>query len=289
MNRDEQRESRTVLRRIELHLRQAHLEMGAEEESISFVDVIHHPLSLLPALNYVTPRKNTAWVSANHIQQGIDNLREKGRDIRVRFAEGLYPPVFIKTLRELDMNIEDETPLMIYRKTQEPRKLASSPAEINFVEATSPQELSIWWYVWRNAYYDVAVSSIEPLLIGQDIQEVYLGRQANIIMYRQGYPMGVMKLTFHEGSAHLVAHAMLKEMRENLSWDKLIREIALDVALNKDSDLVFVTSKTEDERKLYRSIGFVDASSIVSYIENGTQVQQQEDDNDSLAQSVLIV
>lgn len=289
MNRDEQRESRTVLRRIESHLRQSHLEMGAEEESISFVDVIHHPASSLPALNYVTPRKNTAWVSANHIQQGINTLREKERDIRVRFAEGLYPPVFVKALRELDMCIEDETPIMIYRKTDKPRKLANLPAEISFVEATSPQELSIWWYVWRNAYYDVAVSSIEPLLIGHDIQEVYLGRQTNIIMYRHGYPMGVMKLTFHEGSAHLVAHAMLKEMRENASWDKLIREIALDVALNKDSDLVFVTSKTEDERKLYRSIGFVDASSIVSYIENGTQVQQQEDDNDSLAQSVLIV
>ena len=289
MNRDEQRESRTVLRRIESHLRQSHLEMGAEEESISFVDVIHHPTSSLPALNYVTPRKNTAWVSANHIQQGINTLREKERDIRVRFAEGLYPPVFVKALRELDMTIEDETPIMIYRKTDKPHKLANSPADISFAEATSPQELSIWWYVWRNAYYDVAVSSIEPLLIGHDIQEVYLGRQTNIIMYRHGYPMGVMKLTFHEGSAHLVAHAMLKEMRESLSWDTLIREVALDIALNKGSDLIFVTGKTEEERKLYRSIGFVDTSSIVSYIGNDKQVPEQKGNDDSLAQAVLVI
>lgn len=79
MNRDETRAARTVLRRIESHLRQSHLEMGAEEEGISFVDVIHHPSSALPTLNYVTPRKKTAWVSGQHLQQGIDNLREKGR------------------------------------------------------------------------------------------------------------------------------------------------------------------------------------------------------------------
>lgn len=288
MNRDETRASRTILRRIESHLRQSHLEMGAEEEAISFVDVIHHPNSALPSLNYVTPRKKTAWVSGNHLQQGIDNLREKGRNIRVRFAEGLYPPVFVRTLRELDLDIEDETPILIYKKTSQPRKMANSPSDVTFAEATSPSELAIWWYVWRNAYYDVAVSSVEPLLIGRDTQEVYLGRQVNIVMYRRGYPMGVMKLTFHEGTAHLVAHAMLKEMRES-DWEKAIREVALDVALDKGADLIFVTGKTEAERKLYREIGFVDSSSIVTYAEQAHLASQQEETDDSLAQSVLVV
>ncbi len=288
MNRDETRASRTILRRIESHLRQSHLEMGAEEEAISFVDVIHHPNSALPSLNYVTPRKKTAWVSGNHLQQGIDNLREKGRTIRVRFAEGLYPPVFVRTLRELDLDIEDETPILIYKKPTQPRKMANSPSDVTFAEATSPSELAIWWYIWRNAYYDVAVSSVEPLLIGRDIQEVYLGRQTNIVMYRRGYPMGVMKLTFYEGTAHLVAHAMLKEMRES-DWEKVIREVALDVALDKGADLIFVTGKTEEERKLYREIGFVDSSSIVTYAEQAHLASRQEETDDSLAQSVLVV
>lgn len=288
MDRDEQRESRTILRRIEAHLRQSHLDMGAEEEAISFVDVIHHPVSLLPSLNYVTPRKKTAWVSGNHIEQGLDALREKERAVRVRFAEGLYPPVFVRTLRELDLHIEAETPIMVYKKTQQPRKMANHPADITFAQATNPRDLAIWWYVWRNAYYDVAVSSVEPLLIGRDMQEIYFGRQINMVMYRQGYPMGVIKITLHEGSAHLVAHAMLKELRES-DWDRVVREVALDIALNAETDLIFVTGKTEDERKLYRNIGFVDSSSIVTYAEQSDNPAQKEASDDSMAQSVLVV
>ncbi|MEO1290778.1 MAG: hypothetical protein AAFV93_23815, partial [Chloroflexota bacterium] len=132
MNRDEQREVRTTLRRIEAHLRQSHLDVGATEEAVSFVDVIHHGGSSLRTLNYVTPRRNTAWVSGNHIQQGLDLLREKGRQARVRFVEGLYPPVFVRALRELDLHVEEEIPIMLYKKTDGLRKVVNYPPDVSF-------------------------------------------------------------------------------------------------------------------------------------------------------------
>jgi len=292
MNRDEHRESRTVLRRIDAHLRQSHLDMGAQEETIGFVDVLHHPQRTLPTLNYVTPRKNTAWVSSNHIQQGLEQLSEHARVQRVRFADGLFPPVFMKTLRMLGLEAEDETPLMVYKHDpQTPRKLPARIKDVSFVHAETAQELAIWWYVWRNAYYDVATSSVEPLLIGRDLQDVYLKRQINLIMYRHNYPMGALRLTLHENTAHIVAHALLREMR-GAEWDHILRQTAIHTAIDAGADLIFVTGKAKEERQQFRDLGFVDAGSIISYAEkNDDRNSEANADNSegTIEQSVYIV
>src|SRR5690606_21093433 len=108
------RESRQMLRQVHEHLLQAHTDLGAFRETISVVDVIHHPINPLPDFNYVTPRRNTAWVSGQYVKQGLDRLKQLGRTARVQYLEGLFPPLFAKTLLELGLSLERETPLMIY-------------------------------------------------------------------------------------------------------------------------------------------------------------------------------
>lgn len=287
MSRIEVKEARNIMRRVESHLRQSHLDMGAKDENIGFVDVIYHTTSPLPSLNYVTPRKNTAWVSGNHIQQGLDALRDKERVCRVRFAEGLYPPVFENTLRELGLKVESEIPIMVYKNLQAPRKTPNIPSEVTFSRVDDAEGMSVWWYIWRNAFYDVMVSSVEPLLIGSNLRDIYLGRQINLVMYRQSYPMGALRITIHEGSAHLVAQAMIKEMRKP-QWERLIHEVSLDVALNVGVDMVFTSDQNEDERQLYRELGFVDSGSIVTFAESSPTAEVGEAD-DPLAQSILVV
>jgi hypothetical protein len=283
----EVKEARNIMRRVESHLRQSHLDMGAKEETISFVDVVYHPTSPLPSLNYVTPRKNTAWVSGNHIQQGLDLLREKGHSPRVRFAEGLYPPVFENALRDLGLKVESEIPIMVFKNRQAPRKTPTIPQEVTFKRVNDAEGMSIWWYIWRNAFYNVMVSSVEPLLIGTDLRDVYLGRQINLVMYRLGYPMGALRITLHEGTAHLVAQAMIKEMRKP-HWERLIHEVALDVALNEGVEMVFTSDQNDEERQLYRELGFTDSGSIVTFAEKSDMAKDGESD-DPLAKSVLVV
>lgn len=287
MSHMEVKEARNIMRRVESHLRQSHLDMGAKEETISFVDVVYHPTSPLPSLNYVTPRKNTAWVSGNHIQQGLDLLREKGHSPRVRFAEGLYPPVFENALRDLGLKVESEIPIMVFKNRQAPRKTPTIPQEVTFKRVNDAEGMSIWWYIWRNAFYNVMVSSVEPLLIGTDLRDVYLGRQINLVMYRLGYPMGALRITLHEGTAHLVAQAMIKEMRKP-HWERLIHEVALDVALNEGVEMVFTSDQNDEERQLYRELGFTDSGSIVTFAEKSDMAKDGESD-DPLAKSVLVV
>ena len=93
--KDQEREAiktaRVLIRRVVDHLRQGHMTTGATVTQVGFVDVITHPTSSLANLNYVTPRRNTAWVSGKHITDGLALLRaamEADRDLPVILITG---------------------------------------------------------------------------------------------------------------------------------------------------------------------------------------------------------
>src|SRR5215212_10671418 len=74
-----ERESKHILRQIQDHLGEMHVKLGALRESVGMVEVFHHPSTNTPTLNYITPRKNTAWVSSSYLQQGLIYLAQQGR------------------------------------------------------------------------------------------------------------------------------------------------------------------------------------------------------------------
>src|SRR5512145_1364954 len=168
---DEERESRQMLRQVQEHLFQAHLNLGAVRESVGLVDVLYHPTNNTGTLNYVTPRRNTAWVSGKMIEPGLERLRKLGRTPRVQYIEGLFPPLFAKALRELQLSVERETPLMIYNAGATGAAALAVPVMPDGVamELVNDQRgIELWWYVWRNAFYDVMTLGVEPLFVGRD-------------------------------------------------------------------------------------------------------------------------
>jgi hypothetical protein len=175
---------------------------------------------------------------------------------------------------------------MIYRvEADKPRKAPKIPSDVAVSYAKDHKSMGIWWYVWRNAFYDVFTTSAEPLFIGRDLQNIFAGQQLNLILYRHRFPVGVLRITLHEGTAHLLAHAVMKDIRSE-TWDSLIREIALDAAIRAGCDLVFVTGLDDAERKAYREIGFTDSGSILSFTEGG---EKNREIDDQVEQFVLVV
>lgn len=282
------RETRRVLRQIQDHIIQSHLHLGATRESVGFVDVIRHPDSAISSLNYITPRKNTAWVSGKHIEQGLDFLREKGETPRVHFPEGLFPPMFARTLRELGLTVEHETPLMIYKPADHPNpfKMPPRPDGTTLTQVTDQHGVALWWYTWQNAHYDVQVMGVEPVFIGHEMREVSLGYHIDIIAFYYGFPRGVVRLTIYDQTAQINAIAFMKEAR-NEAMAILLHSAAVKAAIDRDCTLIFTSGETEADRDLCRKLGFVDSGSIVCYAErpDGTQ----EDSNEHLAQPVLIM
>ena len=282
------KETRRVLRLVQNHLMQANLNLGAVREPIGLVDVIYHPTNTLANLNYVTPRQKTAWVPGDEIERGLDFLREKGYCPRVQYIEGLFPPVFAKTLMGLGLKVERETPLMVYKVAEQARrfKMPPVPREITISHATDQHGIAVWWYVWRNAYYDVQSAGVEPLFVGRDMRELTLGHHVDILVYRYGFPVGVVRLTLHEETAHIAALALMQEVR-TMEMTRMLHAAAVNAALERGSKLVFTSGEMERDRRLCRELGFIDSGSIVCYSEGSDEAREEQDA--SLAQPVFVL
>ncbi len=287
------KESRRILRRVQEHLLQAHMLLGASEENIGMVEVISHPQSRIGDLNYVTPRRNTAWVSAAAIEQGLGRLAELNRTARVEYIEGLYPPIFAKSLRDLGLMPEHEMTLMIYPAEgwnglyPPPPHLPEMPDSVRLDSVDDQRGLELWWYVWRNAAYDVLTLGIEPLAVGRDIALIRMGYQLDIIAYRQSFPIGVVRIGLNSvtKTAHIVALALMREWR-TVEMEVVLLGAALKAALDRGCTIVFAPGETDEDRRLCREMGFMDFGSVVCYAAR-TELLQQEAANDILEQPVL--
>lgn len=268
MNDEALKESRQLLRRVQDHLLAAHAHLGAQHESAGLVDIVYHPTSAAPSVNYVTPRRNTAWVPVEMVQQGMARLRARGRVARVQYIEGLYLPRFGAALRDLGLRAEYETRLMVYSaagfagQPPPPITVTPLPEGVSVAEVTDQRGIELWWYVWRNAHYDVLTLGVEPLLVGRDLAAIALGHQLDIILYHAGFPAGVARLSVHSQGAHLLGLALLKEARTP-DLLRALASAAARAALDQGCDLVYAPGETETDRQALRALGFLDFGSVV--------------------------
>jgi len=272
------KESRRVLRLIRDHLADAHHNLGAQRETVGLVEVIHHPENRIPYLNYVAPRRNTAWVPGPQLEAGLDHLREYGRLPRVYYVEGLYPPIFAKALRDIGLTVESETALMAYKvDAQNLPEKPTMPTGMRVDFPDTQEGVALWWYVWRNAHFDVITHGTEPLFIGRDLREITLGHQVDLLLYRYNFPVGVARITFHGTTAHLSAFALMKEIRtpQNL---RVLYQLAMHRAATCNAELIFTSGADETGQTVSRDLGFVDSGSIVCYAETPVTDQQEVDD-----------
>jgi hypothetical protein len=286
MEREELKESRVLMRRVDDHLRLAHRMVGAVEETTGAIDVIYHENSRLPQLNYVTPRRNTAWVSGKYVMQGLELLRQKDRTIHVRFAEGLYPSIFVKSLTEIGLVAHHETPIMAYQAQQPAIESPQLPDGVSCVQTAGHDSMAVWWYVWRSGWYDTLINSLEPLLIEREVTNLNADNQLNIILYRNQYPIGISRLTVHAGGAHLMAQAFLREVRTP-ALEQLLRQVSVEFALKSGCDLIFACSDSARQRSDYHEMGFTDASRIIIYAQPDAALYKPNDGK--LQQPVLVL
>ncbi|MFN8374948.1 MAG: hypothetical protein U0694_18990 [Anaerolineae bacterium] len=266
-----QRETRRVLRLIQDHLYQVHATLGAVKEDLGLVEVIHHPSNTLPDLNYITPRRKTAWVSGHDIEMGIEYMRKIERTPRVQYIEGLFPPLFARTLTGLGLEAEHEIPLMVYKRggfndvKPPPLIPPDKPDGVSLERVSDQRGIETWWYVWRNAFYDVLTLGVEPLVVGRDMAALQLGQQVDILMQRYTFPIGVARISIQKETAHLVGLALMRENRTP-ELIKLLQLAAMQAAFEVGCDIVFAPGETEEDRRICRELGFSDLGSMVCYI-----------------------
>ncbi len=126
LSSDVTKNQRATLRRIEAHILQAHLDQGAQSETVGMVEVVHLPDDARSPLNYITPRRSAAWVSTNALHDGLSRLKALGCPARVVFYDGLLPPVFKQSLLEIGLQLEQEEPIYALMLPEKEPKLSST-------------------------------------------------------------------------------------------------------------------------------------------------------------------
>lgn len=280
------KESRRRLRSIHQHLSQTQLDLGAQHIPIGLVEVVYHPTNQHPMLNYVSPRQKTAWIPAPEIRKGIDHLRSLNRTPRVMYIEGLYPPLFAKSIRELGMRAEYETSFMTYRVETALPQPPPLPEGFRVEEAAGQTKSILWWHVWRNA--GALTQDTEPVTIGQRTASESQTSRVDLLLYKDHSPVGVVRLTRHEDTAHIAALAVSQAVRSPETVTMLY-QLALQAALQAPCALIFTTIAEETDRPLCRALGLVDSGSRVCYVEGGKSLQGEKPAHEQVAQSVFVL
>lgn len=250
---------RVLLRRIVEHVRLVHLAQGVQESQHGFTVCVTHEQALL---NYVTPRKNTAWLPDAHLVQGIQALRAAGKPARVWYADGLFPPSFARTLRQEGLTHAQELPLMVYQGEQAPS--LELPDESILRSLPEAEASALWARIVAEAEaWQVHQDALAPSQAGLSLNREWLAE-------RHGVPIAALRLTTVADSAHMVAWAWRQGEDESLLLISLACA-ALNVLWTSGCRMAFVVGGTAVARAAWRRAGWQDAGSIVVYSEPESQ------------------
>jgi hypothetical protein len=113
---------------------------------------------------------------------------------------------------------------------------------------------------------------------------MHLGQQVDFLAYRYGFPVGVARLSVQGETAHVLALALLKEVRTP-AMVRALQTAVVQGALQRQASLIFAPGETDADRRICRELGFVDFGSIVSYA--APNEQASEVPHDPVEQPIL--
>ncbi len=257
------KEARTRMRQVQEHLLLAGKAHGAREENVGMVDVIFHPANPLGDLNYVTPRRNTAWVSAGYVEQGLSRLQALGRTPRVRYLEGLFPPAFGQTLLKLGLAHESRTALLA--ATVE--RLSEVPAVHPDTDTGNRRSLREGGTAWD-------VTALDDNGVGFAVAAFRDGA-LHVSLQVETQPQ--------TGAARIVGFVP-RQRADSVDLRRALLDAACRTAAQQGCPLLFVLVSDEDA-PAYRELGFDDLGALVSYAAPADEGQAHERVAQSLSSS----
>ena len=275
MDESSVKESRVILRQIQDQLLAAQTLAGVTQESAGMVDVVYHPTNPLPHLNYVLPRRNTAWVPTGTIEQGLLRLRELDRQAVFQYIEGLFPPQFAETLKKISLEPESNRPVFAFKRggiggAPDALPTAQPGAGLRIRRVGARRGAQVWRLVQTDG---------GPIPTDNDVRSSY-----DLVAYRQGVPLAVLRVKIHPQTevAQLVALAIRDDD------DTLVRTLlaaGARSALDDGGALVFATPESPVVAAALAALHFVEIGRLVRYTLARSTSEERPDGR--MAQSLL--
>lgn len=274
------KESRVMLRQIQDHLLAVHALAGATQESAGMVDVLYHPTNPLPQLNYVLPRKNTAWVPTGTIEQGLLRLVDLKRQPGFQYIEGLFPPQFGETLRKIELEPESVRPVFAFRPggsggVSSPRPAVRPGADQRIRRVDAARGARLWAQAQGNGWLALLPNAL-PV---PDAAQAY-----DLVAYQAHAPAAILRIEVqpHTGTAHFAA------LSQRAGSDVTLALLAAGVrsALRHGGKLVFALPERSAFAEVLADLHFVELGRLLRYAP-ARAASELEHSHGHLAQPVL--
>lgn len=267
------REERQTLRSIQAHLRASNLENGVIVEQLGTVDIYFHQSNPSPYLNCATPHRGVAWIRREDLIDAFAGLERLGRIPRLVFQDALFPAAFMQQLSMMDLTLEDERAVSIYRPLLGPclpdeimhgRVPDVFEAKISTVLATNRAQLATWVRVFRAGYYNTDTLTVRPEEVEPLVEAVERIDNFFILGYYENLPLGAARLDLHPPTAQIEA-VVTAPLWHGMGLENALIATAVQAAADRGFKTVFTVAPPEDVARLYRRLGFTDITRVLTY------------------------
>lgn len=274
------RQLRVLLRQVQEHRLAAHRAFGCVQQSAGMVDLVHHPASALPDLNYVLPRRNTAWVPVAYVEQGLRRLRELNRAPVFQYLDVLFPAEFAGALLKAGLRDEPPLPVMAYTVdglggVRPPRPATLLPDGACVRAGRHGRGIRLWRQA--GARQIVAYGGLVDLTPGADAQAI------DLTATFQRRAVGFARLDTRTDTGWLAALVVAGDAPDEMA--SALVAAALRSALRRGCRLIFAHPETPEGEMLLQTAGFIAVSWLRRFTLPVSESEMKADD-DFLAQSV---
>jgi GNAT superfamily N-acetyltransferase len=280
------REERKTLRTIQAHIRESTRAKQAIVEQLGTVDVYFHPSNADPYLNCATPHKGVAWVRRDDLYNAFTGLERLGRIPRLVFQDALFPSAFQQQLGLMGLTLEEQRVIMVYRPIYGPDLPDETPRDrlptefdyaITAKVATTQADLAAWLRVFKAGYYNtetltVNLAEVEPL-----IRFAQRGEKIFVMASYQDTPLGTTQVCLHESSAEIES-VVTAPLWHGMGLETALITTAVRSTLEHKRDIIFTVVLSNATTRLYRMLGFVELTHVMTFWRAENYSRTQSDD-----------
>jgi GNAT superfamily N-acetyltransferase len=265
---------RRELRLIQNHLLAEQRRAGAAYAQFGTAGVVFHPIEFDPALSLVMPHQGVTWARAEDVRRGFTTLQERGRWPQLQILDGLFPEAFARSLDLAGFQRYTQAPVWLYLPIYGPVPEGEKPfgtvpldqPHIEIQEAVSHEDFAVWWRTYRAGYYGVDDSGIAAADVKPFEEASQRGERVFLIGRYHGYPMAAIQVSLSDEAAHLDEPAVIWTWA-GMGMEEALIQLAVEFAQTRGCQIIYSLGVPEHDARLYLRLGFIQISSIVTYVE----------------------
>lgn len=242
-------------------------------ETLGTVDVYFHPTNPDPFLNCVTPHRGVAWIRREDLGHAFTGLERLGRIPRLMFQDALFPAAFQQQVETMGLTLEDQRTVLAYRPLYGPLLPEETPRgrvpeifdpTITVSVAATQQELAVWLRVFRAGYYNTELLAVDPDIVKPLVHAALRGEKVFVTAYYEQSPLGAARVDVREVTAEIDA-VVTAPLWHGMGLETALIATAVKAVMDRGIDTVFTVVPLLDFATLYRHLGFVELTRILTF------------------------